>query len=199
MAHELLWWGYEAARPHLHQNQDEESITTDIFVGMQNKLNEPDLDLSYNRYEPHKEWHVVKGVRTGKSCKRIDVVVRFTEPRPRQKFCFEAKRLKTNGHGIGDYIGAEGMGCYLNEDYAEDDPEAAMVGYIQSDDSARWFSELQKRYKRDNGNGLQCVSPSAVALQPIRMHSNITEEWQSEHTRPTRGNIVLYHIFLDCT
>lgn len=197
VAHELLWWGYEAARSQIHARRQEDEITNYIYEGMLDKLNEPQLDQSYNRYEPHREWHIVGTSRTGKSCQRIDIVVRFTDTRPREKFCFEAKRLKVKSHGIGDYTGPEGMGCYLNEEYAPEDPDAAMVGYLQSDDAKKWLAKLKAKY-RDGGNPLSCVTDPGVALQPVLIHDQLVNEWQSEHARPTRGNITLYHIFLDC-
>jgi hypothetical protein len=200
IAHEILWWGYEAARSRINSNCDEEEITGFIYEEMILKLNDPQLPELYNFYEPHEEWHVVGSSKTGKRRQRIDIVVRLTDSRPRAKFCFEAKRLRANGFPIGKYTGSEGIGCFLHEEYAKEDPEAAMIAYIQSDDASRWHAQLQAKYASGKANPMNCVSTPATALQSVSslIHPNLTDEWKSEHTRDSGKNLTLYHIFLDC-
>jgi hypothetical protein len=193
VAHQILVWGYQGARAKIHENREEEEITGFLLDAMHAKLSDPDIPAFYDHFEPHGEWRVSTNTRTGKARQRIDIVIRRTRPRPRVGFAFEAKRLRANGHPIGDYTGAEGMLCFLRCDYAQGDPEAAMLGYVQSDDAARWFGELEKKFK-DNSATLACTSPLAKAT----VITELSDEWVSEHRRTDGTALRLYHIFLDC-
>jgi hypothetical protein len=72
---------------------------------------------------------------------RVDIeferVTRGTRPRLR----FEAKRLGRH-HGVGQYLGEDGLGCFISGRYPLTHPEAGMLGYVQSNDETTWAAKI---------------------------------------------------------
>lgn len=194
VAHQILLWGYEGARAEIHEDREEEEITGFLLDAMRAKLDEPETPTYYNNFQPQEEYRVPSGTRAGKERQRIDIVIWQTNSRPRAIFTFEAKRLRTRGHPIGEYTGAEGMLCFLRCEYAQGDPEAAMIGYVQSDNAARWFRELERKFKEDSSTTLACTNPLATTT----VLAELSDEWVSEHRRTDGTALRVYHIFLDC-
>jgi hypothetical protein len=131
---------------------------------------------------------------TGKHRPLPDMVIKFAGDRPRLEFACEAKRLKASQFSIGEYVGADGLQCFLRGDYASQCPMAAMIAYVQSDTPAAWADKLIGRFDEDS-TGLLHITRK-LCREPIL--SCLADEWTSEHTRDSRSPIKIYHIFLDC-
>jgi len=132
--------------------------------------------------------------RSGRSRRRSDIIVQANFP-GRPEYVFEAKRLKKGGWGVDKYIGCEGMGRFLDGAYASRYPEAAMLGYVQSDSPGFWQVKVKEAI--DN-------TASSLFLRCPQYDEKIIDdfplEWVSGHNRPALGRpIDIYHILLDCT
>jgi hypothetical protein len=186
-AHQLLAWGYEDAirNGKISFNDDETTITGHIVKAIEDRLRNPNTNENYDRYEVHENKPDNKTERVGKYRPLPDIIIRYI-PKPfgRPEFTFEAKRLKSNGHPIGIYVGADGLQCYTRCDYASDCEAAAMVAYLQSHTPKYWFNQLSKR--------------RGIALTKVEVLPCLPHEWTSEHMRDNNRSITIYHIFLNC-
>jgi hypothetical protein len=79
--------------------------------------------------------------------------------------------------------------------YASQYPEAAMVGYVQSDATSYWESELKQSFDGDRNDDLRIIQ----LLQKVQVLSSMPDVWVSEHERITGSAISVYHIFLNCS
>jgi hypothetical protein len=195
-AHQLLSWGYEDARSKIRADHEEEKITGFIVTAIRKRLyDDPTTPLRFKiHYDIHEEQRDWKSEKTGKRRPRIDIVATCSFKLPRPEFMFEAKLLRKNGFPIGKYTGKDGMQCYIRGVYAAEYPAAAMVGYIQSGTSERWFKQLKRKFDSDDG-GL-CIHEQ---LRKINVVKSLPDEWVSVHSRKNNVNIEIFHIFLDCT
>jgi hypothetical protein len=194
--HQLLAWGYADARHKITATCEEDDITGFICEAIQDRINNPDMPSEFGNYDCRDQARLRHAERTGKNRRIIDIViVRTGDIRPHPELLFEAKRLAKNAYPIGLYIGPDGLQCYTSGEYAPEHSVAGMIGYMQSASAAYWFPELLRSLKKHPHHGC------ATAMMPckdIRMPS-LPDEYLSEHYRPGRPNITIWHIFLDCT
>lgn len=196
-AHQLLAWGHQEALSQIHCNLTEEEITGLIVEAMREKLKDPTIpERFYDRYSVGEEKPLAVEGRTGKRRRKLDIVVESNLPREiRPEYIFEAKRLRKNGYPIGKYIGEDGLQCFVKGVYASQYPEAAMVGYVQSDAVSYWESELKRSFDGDPNNDLRIIQ----LLQKVQVLSSMSDVWVSEHEQVTGSSIAVYHIFLNCS
>jgi hypothetical protein len=196
-AHQLLAWGHQEALPQIHCNLTEEEITGLIIEAMREKLKDPTIpERFYDRYSVGEEKPLAVEGRTGKRRRKLDIVVESNLPREiRPEYIFEAKRLRKNGYPIGKYVGKDGLQCFVKGVYASQYPEAAMVGYVQSDAASYWESELKRSFDEDIHKDLCIIQ----LLQKVKVLSSIPDVWVSEHERVTGSSIAIYHIFFNCS
>jgi hypothetical protein len=194
-AHQLLAWGYQDALAEIHCNLQEEEITGLIAEAMEKRLDNPSTPEKFDRYSIDEEKPIAVEGRKGKKRRRLDLVVVSGHSRPRPKYIFEAKRLRKNSCPVGEYVGKEGLQCFLEGTYASQYPEAAMIGYFQSDTASYWESELKRRFDGDPNNDLRIIQ----SLQKVQVLSSMTDVWVGEHERITGVAIVVYHILLNCS
>jgi hypothetical protein len=192
-AHQLLAWGYQDALPQIHSDLVEEEIIGFIIEAIEKKLDDPYTPERFDRYSIDEEKPIAVEGRKGKRRRRLDLVVVSSHFRPRPKYIFEAKRLRKNGYPIGKYVGEGGLQCFVQGVYASEHPEAAMIGYLQSNNAIYWETELHRSFK-DSPD--LCINQ---LLQKTQVLSSITDVWTSEHEREENAPIVIYHIFLDCS
>jgi len=194
-AHQLLAWGYQDALAELHCNLQEEEITGLIVEAIEKRLDNPSTPEKFDRYSIDEEKPIAVEDRKGKKRRRLDLVVVSAHTRPRPKYIFEAKRLRKNSYPIGKYVGEDGLQCFVKGVYASQYPEAAMVGYVQSDTASYWESELKRSFDGDPNNDLRIIQ----LLQKVQVLSSMLNVWVSEHERVTGSSIATYHIFLNCS
>jgi hypothetical protein len=194
-AHQLLAWGYQDVLPQIHCNLTEEEITGIIVEAIEKRLDDPSTPEKFDRYSIDEEKPISVEGRKGKKRRRLDLVVVSGHSRPRPKYIFEAKRLRKNGYPISEYVGKDGLQCYIKGIYASQYPEAAMIGYIQSDAAIYWENELKRRFNHDPNNDL-CIKQ---ILHKTQVLTSLPDAWVSEHERVVSGSITVYHIFLNCS
>ena len=196
-AHLLISEGYAGSRYKIESNRhNEEHITEFIVCGIKDWTRRRDCPSWCKHYSVHEETPVSKKGSHGKSRPRTDIFIELVSRLKRPEYVFEAKRLRTNGYGVGKYTGLAGMGCFTEGIYALGYNEAAMLGYVQSDTLFEW-KERVKQSITEKEVSLYLKSPQydevVIAEFPL--------EWASEHERRnSKGTspIRIYHILLDC-
>lgn len=196
-AHLLLAWAYADVRARLGTDAAEPAMTGLLCTAMKGRLNAPETPDSFLHYWVGDQDPVSPSRELGDERLRLDISVIRTGIRPRLAYVFEAKRLRTNGFPIGRYIGEGGMGDYLSCKYAEECPEAAMIGLWQDRDSAYWISELRRVFAKDRSS----PKPKLGIIRDLelaKVSEEIEDELQSEHQRSNGTGLRLFHIFLGC-
>lgn len=194
--HTLLAWGYaDALRRVQTSGQKEPDITGFMAEAIEDRFNSFDCPDWCNNISLKENHPVPGGGRAGNDRWRPDLIFESKERKPRPLYHFEAKRLNTQ-QSKSEYLGKDGLGCFLNGQYARDNSEAGMLGYIQSDDVNIWTERLQLaiEHSRLSKKNKLLVLSAPCAVQVI--HS-FPSEWISYHNRQTGTPITVHHILLD--
>ncbi len=192
--HTLLAWGYADSRNRVQAQHDEPAITGFIVEAIQARLDAPDSPPWCNQIVVKDDPPIPGGGRTGRKRWRPDLIFESVERRPRPKYHFEAKRLRKQ-QSINDYLGEDGLHCFLSGRYAYESDEAGMLGYIQCDNISSWVERLQLAIAQDSQgkNEFLLLSPQ----RNIQVVDAFPQEWMSKHGRHTGKNIVIHHLLLD--
>lgn len=116
---QLIAWGYTDSRSRVSSTAVPEPDITGFIAEAINKRfklrNAPKWSKSYSVHENKPEPSTT--ARAGNSRLKPDIVIQI-HVSGRPEFSIEAKRLKSNGFPVSKYIGREGMGCFISENYA---------------------------------------------------------------------------------
>ena len=140
--HQLLRMGYERLVPADYADEEEPGITGDLEQAIQAVCDDPRSPDWVMQFASSDDPPVNVPGRKGKRRPRIDLRIVSLERRPRSRFYFEAKRLGP-AHGPSKYWGKDGLGCFLRGDYAREEEDGGMLGYIQSAEEPLWVASLQ--------------------------------------------------------
>ena len=192
--HLLIELGYKKARNKFNSKTQETHITSHITEAIQEIFEDPISGSLWIDFDIDEDSLVKKENTYGRSKPRVDIVIKFCAGSPRPKFNFEAKRLKTNSSTTGDYVGLDGLMCFVNGHYSDQFPEASMLGYVQSDTIAQWKIKVQ------NAIIVDALPLELDGTQTDYYGINaLPDEWISNHKRSVLGRpIIVYHILLDC-
>jgi hypothetical protein len=134
---------------------------------------------------------------TGKGFVEIDIYVPYGYD-SRCYFGIEAKKLNTTSPGgkrksqAGDYVGKEGMGCFVDGRYASYQCAGAMVGYVMDGDCAK--------AKRSINKSIEKKADSLRVPVPCRLHPTeyLTDHPHAFETRHDleRGEFTIFHVLL---
>ena len=141
--HRLLKLGYERLDRCVYRAADEEEISGDLAHAIDFVLEGRAHDWM-DFFSVHNEAPVRDPKRKGKRRRRVDVRIDSAQRRPRTRFAFEAKRLG-NAHGVSNYLGKGGLGCFLRGDYARTEHMAGMLGYVQTGEPDGWAERIRQR------------------------------------------------------
>jgi hypothetical protein len=184
----------------LNGSTDEPTITIRIFQWIKDSLNQyknlPDIILDC-RYNITAEPPVIEktDVKNKKDTHRfLDIVVEDSQFIPRQELIFEGKRLKKKDFTIGKYC-KTGIVRFVNATYGAASSEAVLIGFWQDGKPTYWLNQLKKSFTNDS-KGTMRVKKS---LRSVRIISDFPDEWISRHGRTSGNDIILFHIFLDCS
>lgn len=195
-AHRLLAWGYQDARALLGPDTEETEITGHICEAVARRLDDPDMDLRFDRYFVGEDQPIPGEDRTGKKRRRTDIRIQWSALRPRPKYVFEAKRLRHDSHGIGRYVGVEGLRRFIDDtSYARDATEAAMLGFVQTPTAEEWAKKLEQRLDQDEHDQLRVRAP----LAPVETGGLFELSFMSGHQRFDNHILEVHHLLLDCT
>ena len=191
--HQLLLLGYERLAPAAYASEQEPAISGDLAKEIDNTLSDRTeswmIDFSVYDDPP-----VHAARRKGKHRKRVDLRIDSARFRPRARFRFEAKRLGKR-HSVKVYLGTEGLGCFLSGDYAAEEDEAGMLGYVQSGDLEDWGEKLGDELARTPGS--YEVDPEfPFSAHPMALTGSL-KTYCSQHNRPAlRRPILVIHTLL---
>ena len=192
--HTLLAWGYADSRHRVQLKHDETDITGFIAEAIQSRLEAPDSPLWCDQIGLKDDPPIPGGGRTGRKRWRPDLIFESVERRPRPKYHFEAKRLRKQ-QSIEEYLGEDGLLCFLTGKYAHESSEAGMLGYVQCDSINIWVRRLQLAIDQDHHD------KNAFHLLPPQHATQVVDafpqEWLSKHSRLTGKSIFIHHLLLD--
>ena len=191
--HEVLEGGYRRLDPARYATEEEPAITGELRREMKAYLREAAAPPWADNFFVQEEEPVNDGVRKGKSRSRVDIGVECSTPRPGASFSFEAKRL-ARGYAVGKYLGLEGLGCILCGQYAREDDDAGMIGYVQDDHPVYWAQQIEKSIRQDR------AAYEVLGDQWWRAHAfenGPTHVYASTHGRSSVGHpVTVYHSLL---
>jgi len=191
--HEVIEGGYRRLEPAAYVREEEPAITGVLRKAMNGYLRDLSAPDWADYFSVHDDPPVEDGIRKGKRRNRIDIRVDSSRPRPGASFSIEAKRL-ARGYTAGKYVSGEGLGSFLCGEYARDEDEAGMLGYMQDNDATHWSGEIVAVIEKNpaahevSGNGWW--KPHAFARGPQNVFVSV-------HTRAAVGRpITIYHTLL---
>jgi len=191
--HEVLEGGYRRLKCDDYATEEEPAITGDLRKAMHDFLRDLSAPDWADYISVHDDPPVDDGERKGKRRNRIDLRVDSSTPRPGASFSFEAKRL-ARGFTVGKYLGEDGLGSFLCGDYAQEDDDAGMIGYMQDDDVAYWSGEIvatiQKEPAIHGVSGSEWWTAHSFPRGPANVF--ISAHMRSKVGRP----ITIYHTLL---
>jgi hypothetical protein len=191
--HRLLYLGYKRLDIRTYANAEEPDITGDLRGAMEAVIDDPNAVDWLHLFYVEDEHHVNDAKRKGKRRKRVDIRVTASRPRPRNHFSIEAKRLSAKCP-IGDYMGSEGLGCFLSGDYAAAEDDAGMLGYIQSKTIDEWAAALKELL---DGEAATYQVSDGIAWAEHRFKGGPPMTFHSRHLRKTVGRpIDIFHNLL---
>lgn len=176
-----------------YASAEETVISGDLRVALDLVIDNPMAEGWLHFFHVEDEHHVADRKRKGKKRNRVDIRFSSSMPRPRNHFSFEAKRV-SNKKSVRRYLGAEGLGCFLQANYAIDETSAGMIAYVQSATPQFWADKVGsvlnitgKTYSVCEGNSWAKISFAGGPDQTFL----------SRHHRKKLGNTIdVFHSFL---
>ena len=185
--------GYQRLNSAKYRDRDEPEITGELARAVREAGEDPSAPRWTARYAVRDELPVKAPGRFGKHRKVVDIEFVRVQPGPRPRLLFEAKRLR-DGSSVGQYVGKDGLGCFLSGDYALDQQEAGMLGYVQTDGEVAWAQRIRSRLeqKRDD-----CAIRRDGGWQAVAMAPGLRYTYRTRHDRKAVGSpITIYHVLL---
>lgn len=165
-----------------------------------NLLNQA-IEDEYTRQD--KAWYVHPEIKdadpvTGKEISRTDIRL-YHRGIPGQKlyFALEAKRLHVEAGdrtraSYGDYVGNEGMMCFITGKYSQAAPAGGMLGYVMDGDLKRAASGLSDAIS-SRSTELRLEVGSQYKASPLMPR----HPWNGEtHHKRVNGMFAMYHLLL---
>jgi hypothetical protein len=189
--HKLIFAGYQRIAPRTRKKTKEEKITELLVEAINTVIGENGSPKWMERYHATDNRPVSSPGRDDKSRPRVDIEFILCKG-VRPLFHFECKRLGKQ-HFVRDYLGKEGLGCFLTEQYARGCDEGGMLGYVQSEDCSAWAKKIEATLSA-GANGY-CLVPSSK-WESYTIIDEIPECYRTQHIRPSIGRISIYHSLL---
>ncbi len=194
--HQLIAFGYGAIRGESHSESEEDVITQRLRQAIRTGQRDGVLPRWADRYFVYDQLPVDVPEVVGKDRPRIDIHFESNESRRRPVYHFEAKRLRTaDTHSVSEYVGKRGLGMFLTEQYGRMGNEGGMLGYVQSESPTHWAEKIGRKLHPDATGNHRLTADGAWATYPLVAEFEHT--YATRHTRPTLGNIIIYHTLLD--
>ena len=191
--HQLLFLGYQQLGNAASLSGEEEpAITGKLVEQIEAVLDDPKSAQWTTYFHVSDDPPVNDGGQTGKRRKRVDIRFSSTRHRPRQRFSFEAKWLG-KGNPAADYLGVNGLGCFLACQYAVKDSDAGMLGYIRSDSPEEWADKIETNLKGAAGEYAVC---SGYGWRKHSFKNGPTHTFHTRHRRTNGREIEIYHSLL---
>jgi hypothetical protein len=191
----LLRRGYERLDSPGFHDSEEEDITGELIREIRNVTEDRSGPSWVSYYAIHDDPRINAPGRLGKRRLRLDIEFERTGAGKHPRYPFEAKRLSSKTHAkIDKYLGPDGLRQFLSGNYASEQDEACMLGYVQSETPLDWAKKMHDRFRKDE-NPLRLSSDGDWV--PVSILPNLHNCYRSKHNRPSAGKpITLFHVFL---
>lgn len=134
------------------------------------------------------------GRRRGRRRLRVDIEVRAIEVGPKPRFRFEAKRLTSN-RSVRAYLGKDGLQMYIGGEYAAEQDDAGMLGYVQTGEPKAWAAQLDAQLRSKPEEHSVCAGGEWSSCS-LATETPLT--FRSVHIRLSIGRpLVVFHTLLD--
>lgn len=183
--HQVLAQGFARLRDEKLAGKEETAITGLVVEQMRALLASRSCPKGAEHFAVHDDRPESTDGIEGKQRARVDIVVERTGRGPRPQFHFEAKRLNRSD-STSEYVGADGMGCFLSGKYAKNEPDGGMLGYVQEDTPSSWASKLVAK-----------LAKTGITWEPASLHVLIPYSYRSSHVRAGQP-FELFHVLLAC-
>lgn len=192
-SHRWLAQGYAMLDAAGLSSAEEEEITGELVRAMNEIADRPDAPSCVLHMAVSEEVRQNTGGRRGKHRRRLDIEIMRTSQGRRPRFCIEAKRLHRSD-SVSEYLGPDGLSCFLSGDYAPMAPLAGMLGYVQRDEPIHWAQKIEASLHADSRRyGLR----KDGRWQAKEVVSSLADTYESRHDRATPGEpITIVHVLL---
>jgi hypothetical protein len=191
--HKLVSIGYERLGILDLSEASEEEITGLLVEAIRNVLDSNSGPHWGRQFSVHEELPVTGESRPGRSRPRIDFVMEVVTRRPRPRFPFEAKRLYRSD-SVAEYVGVEGLRCFITGTYPTPMGVAGMVGYVQDGTPTEWLSRIAAKLDQARED-FRIVGPGTPVMVSRRLCDALPDTHVSVHVNAA-GELEVFHSFL---
>ncbi len=192
--HILLWMGYSRLKRSTLPHLEEPEISGLLCENIEAVFDDAESPDWVDDYDIHDDPPVHDRKRRGKHRRRVDLKLKSSRSRPRLRFCFEAKSLRTSS-SVSKYLDKEGLGRFLDGSYSSDQAIGGMIGYVQTEDCNGWCSKIVAKLDTEAhklGRGGTWTLTSIT--------DDLPHTYRTIHKRAKRlTNITIIHTLLNCT
>ncbi len=196
--HRLLQLGYESLTPGDYETAEEDDITGDLCKHMKHFTEIAPTEKWMGRFSIHDQdpSNDVTSTKTGQPRKgkrrpKIDIRIVCKHQAPNRGYCIEAKRLYRSD-SVSQYVDDEGVGAFILGEYAKADECGGMIGYVQTGGEQDWLPKIESRLS--TVSSLVKVRSHCV-WEPTKFQKGPKQCFVTTHTRKSRRQIKLYHVF----
>jgi len=192
---ELLRRGYERLDSPDFQDSEEEDITGELIREIRNVTENRSGPSWVSYYAIHDDPRINAPGRLGKRRLKLDIEFERTGAGNHPRYPFEAKRLSSQTHAKMDkYLGTDGLRQFLSGNYANEQDEAGMLGYVQSETPSDWARKAHDTFVKNTEMLHLCFDGNWKPVDNLAKFDNC---YCSKHNRPSVGKpITLFHVFL---
>jgi hypothetical protein len=186
----LVWLGYLRMKATDFATAEEDDITGELVRQMKSTIEDNDSPAWTGHYSVSEQVRSDAKGKLGKKRPIVDVELERIKRGKRPRLRFEAKRLYA-GSGVSDYVGAEGLGAFLDAYYTRTHNEAGMIGYVQTRTESYWAAKL----------GAKLIAP-AYRITPggdwkhLRIIAAPPHTYQTIHSDFEKLPIFIFHSLL---
>ena len=199
--HRLLALGYARLDAPKYCEVDENRLTQVLVQELRAATQDPSAPEAVVSFTVHEKQKQNDGVLEGNSRLELDICFERTGRGPHPAFKVEAKPLGP-AHPVGShlgqkscYLGQDGLGAFISAEYASEQGDAGMLGYVQSKSVEEWVASLAD--KLGGSPGAFSVSPDGT-WQAHVFPDGPSFTYRTRHNRAGGfAAITIFHTLLD--
>lgn len=199
--HRLYALGYARLNAQNFCDADENRLTQVFVQAMRDATEDPDAPEAIVNFAVHEKQRQNDGTLEGNSRLELDICFERTGRGTRPIFKVEAKPLGAK-HPVGTerlqrktFLGPDGLGAFLTSEYAGEQHDAGMLGYVQSKTIEEWASQLEDQLKESPGQ-FDVTVDGTWQVNPF-IHGP-AKTYRSRHSRGgATAPITIFHTLLD--